>query len=55
MEVWALQRIRQFLTVIQAKTLASSFVNNQFNYCAIVWMFCSRNRNLDQKIFKKEH
>ena len=27
---------------MQAKTLASSFVNSQFNYCAIVWMFCSR-------------
>ena len=27
---------------MQARTLASSFVNSQFNCCAIVWMFCSR-------------
>ena len=38
--LWALQRIRKFLTVMQAKALASSFVNSQFNYCSIVWMFC---------------
>ena len=31
---------------MQAKALASSFVNNQFNYCAIVWMFCSRKSKL---------
>ena len=31
---------------MQAKTLASSFVNSQFNYCAIVWMFCSRKWKL---------
>ena len=41
-----LQRIRKFLTVTQAKVLASSFVNSQFNYCAIVWMFCSRKLKL---------
>ena len=45
-KLWALQRIRKFLTVMQAKALASSFVNNQFNYCAIVWMFCSRKSKL---------
>ena len=54
-KLWALQRIRKFLTVMQAKALASSFVNSQFNYCAIVWMFCSRSRNKDWKIFIKEH
>ena len=31
---------------MQAKTLASSFVNSQFNYCAIVWMFYSRKSKL---------
>ena len=25
---------------MKAKALDSSFVSNQFNYCAIVWMFC---------------
>ena len=27
---------------MQTKALASSLVNSQFKYCAIVWMFCSR-------------
>ena len=31
---------------MQAKTLATSFVNSQFNYYAIVWMFCSRKWKL---------
>ena len=53
-KLWALQRIRKFLTVKHAKTLASSFVSSQFNYCAIVWMFCSRKPKL-RKIFIKEH
>ena len=52
-KLWALQRIRRFLTVTQAKALASSFVNSQFNYCAIVLMFCSRKSKL-WKIFIRE-
>ena len=27
---------------MQTKALASSFVNSQFNYCVIIWIFCSR-------------
>ena len=34
------------LTEMGAKTLASSFVDSQFNYCAIVWIFCSRKSKL---------
>ena len=33
---------KTILTVMQAKGLASSFVNSQFNYCAILQMICSR-------------
>ena len=40
-KLYALQRIRKFIIVMQAKTLTSFFVNNQFNYCAIIWIFCS--------------
>ena len=40
--VWALQRIRKIFTVMQAKALASFFVNSQFNHCATESMFCSR-------------
>ena len=45
-KLWVLQTIRKFLTVMKAKTLASSFVNSQFNYCATVWMFCSRKSKI---------
>ena len=31
---------------MQAKTLASFFMNSQFNFCAIVSMFCSRKLKL---------
>ena len=31
---------------MQAKALASSYVNSQFDYCAIIWMFCSKKSNL---------
>ena len=42
-QVYALQRIRKSLTVMQAKVLTSSFANSQFNYCA---MLCSRKSKL---------
>ena len=38
---------------MQGKALASSFVNSQFNYCAIVWMFCSRKSKLRLKNIRK--
>ena len=31
---------------MQAEDLASCFVNSQFNYCAILWMFCRRKSKL---------
>ena len=31
---------------MQAKTFASSFLNSQFSYCAILWMFCSKKSKL---------
>ena len=42
---------------MQAKTFASSFVNNQFSYWAILWMFCSkiskfRVENIHKKTLK---
>ena len=38
---------------MQAQALASSFVNSQFNYSAIVWMFCSRKPKLRLKNIHK--
>ena len=42
----ALRRIRTFLTLEQAKLLASSFVNTKFWYAPIIWMFASKNSML---------
>ena len=54
-KLWALQRIRKLHTTIRAKTMASSFVNSQFNYCAIVWMFYSRKLKLRLENVHKEN
>ena len=39
----ALCRIRKFLTFEQAKLLANSFINTQFKYAPLIWMFTSKN------------
>ena len=39
----ALCRIRTFLTLVHAKILANSFVNTQFRYEPLIWMFTSKN------------
>ena len=38
----ALGRIRNRLNLSQAKILYNSFILSQFNYCCLVWMFCSK-------------
>ena len=41
-KVFVLQRIRKYISTDHAETLASAFINSQFNYCSIIWMFCSK-------------
>ena len=41
----ALQRIRKYLTLDQTKMIANAFIYSQFNYCNIIWMFCSKMDN----------
>ena len=41
-----LRRIRKFLTPEQAKLLANSFVNTQFAYAPLIWMFTRKNSML---------
>ena len=36
----ALRRIRTFLTAEKAKMLGNAFVDSQFNYAHLIWMFC---------------
>ena len=35
----ALRRIRKYLTVKKAKLLANAFINSQFTYAPLIWMF----------------
>ena len=38
--IHALRRIRKYLTLKKAKLLYNAFINIQFNYASVVWMFC---------------
>ena len=38
----ALRRIRKFLTIEKAKILGNVFIDNQFNYAPLLWMFCRK-------------
>ena len=37
-----LRRIRKYLTTVKAKLLDNAFINSQFNYASITWMFCHK-------------
>ena len=41
----ALSRISPYINEKQAKLLVNAFVKSQFNYCPLIWMFCSRKSN----------
>ena len=45
-KLYALHRIRKYLTQDQARLLYNAFINNQFNYVPIIWMFCQNNQYL---------
>ena len=38
----ALRRIRKYLSLEKAKLLCNAFINSQFNYAPLVWMFCRK-------------
>ena len=38
----ALQRIRRYLSVDKARMLANAFIDSQFNYVRLVWMFAGK-------------
>ena len=37
-----LWRIRKYLTPDEAKVLHNAFINTQFSYASIIWMFCRK-------------
>ena len=52
--VKSLSRIRNALDEKQAKLLHNSFILSQFNYCFIIWMFCSKIAYKKSNKYKKE-
>ena len=50
----ALRRIRKYLTLEKSKLLYNAFINNQFKYASIIWMFCRKQDYLEvEKIHYK--
>ena len=50
----ALRRIRKYLTLDKAKLLGNAFIDSQFNYAPLIWMFCHKTTYLKmQKIHHK--
>ena len=49
----ALRRIRGYLTVEKARILANSFIDSQFNYAPLIWIFAGKT--LINKICKIHH
>ena len=49
----ALTRIRKYLTLDEAIPLGNTFINSQFNYAPLIWMFC--RKTLYHKIEKNHH
>ena len=44
-KIKALMRIRNYLSQKQADLLFHSYIMSPFNYCPLVWIFCSRQAN----------
>ena len=38
----ALQRIRNYLSTEKARLLATAFINSQFYYTPLIWMFAGK-------------
>ena len=49
-KVTALARVAKLLPFHKRKLLLNTFIESQFSYCPLVWMFCSRkiNRKINQ-------
>ena len=41
----ALTRICKFMSLERRRTLMKSFIESQFGYCPLIWMFCGRKSN----------
>ena len=50
MKLHAIRKIRGYLTVEKARILANAFIDSQFNYAPLIWVFAGKM--LVNKIFK---
>ena len=41
----ALLRIRRFIDIPKARALCYAYILSHFNYCPVIWMFCSKASN----------
>ena len=53
----ALRHIRKFLTIEKAKILGNNFIDSQFNYAPLIWVFCrktlySKTEKIHHRTFK---
>ena len=51
LKLHALRRMRKYLTTVEAKLLYNAFINSQFNYASIIWMFCHKQYYLKLRKF----
>ena len=50
----ALRQIRKYLSLEKTKMLGNAFIDSQFNYAALIWMFCRKGLYLKmQKVHHK--
>ena len=40
-----LHRIRNYISIPQAKILCNAYIYSTFNYCSLIWMFCNKIAN----------
>ena len=52
-KLYALTRLRKYLTLDKAILLGNTFINSQFNYAPLIWMFY--RKTLYHKIEKNHH
>ena len=53
-KLYILRQIRKYLTLDKAKLLGNAFIDSQFNYAPLTWMFCHKTTYLNlRKIHHK--
>ena len=46
-KVTVLARIAKLLSFYKRRIILKKFIESQFSYCPLIWMFCSRNRKIN--------